>query len=441
MSQRATILQLGDVHFPKFVQAETNVDVKDEFSTPGGLANKFTTPVTVLVARALEQELVRDPNLVVATCGDLTDRGDLDSFVGAVEYLEEALGVGTLLATDRMHLVPGNHDVDLEGVMPFVDFGSERFEKLQERLVAAGRPTIVTTSHRYTAPVLASGSLFLHSVNTARGNGAPRLIAEFALEDLVSQLLDPMDSDGILRDAAVLAAKAAGVGPTVVVQESLDMPLIDPEDLDHVQAQAVTSLAGLLVLTGHHGFLPQSTPRFGPYTEMVNGGQVRRRLTQLGRPVLYLHGHIHEDSLEIVRAGQAGDTGVGWPVISIAAPLLQAGFNRVEVEFARDGRVLGLLIHRLRVDQGAGTVVAGPPQRVAIGARKHIDVKHREFFIEVIQSKGMSGEDLINLGAKPAHDMSADEVEDVVTEAVWSGVLESSSDSRDPFEWREFLFR
>ena len=58
----------------------------------------------------------------------------------------------------------------------------------------------------------------------------------------------------------------------------------------------------LSVIVAHHNLLPQRLPRLAPYTELVNGGALRASLGELGKPVLYLHGHIHEDPIEILRS-------------------------------------------------------------------------------------------------------------------------------------------
>lgn len=326
--------------------------------------------------------------------------------------------------------------------MKFVDLSPGRFSKLQERIDRVGGKMTVTIDHRQTSHAFGPAGLFIHSVNTALANGAPRMIATVGITDPVSLALKPTDSLGVLTDPVALSSNIeAMTSPEFVIQEALDMPMMTPASIQLVQSAAGTAPAGLVTLVAHHGPLPQATPRLGPYTEMINGGQVRRRLLQMNRPVLYLHGHIHEDVVEMVRGSGVAPQATSWPVIIIAAPLLSEGFNRIDVEFASDGRVLGLILQRIRVDARVGSIVRVAPERISIGARKTIDSRYRKFFIRVVSAHGVSGEDLVRIGAESDPVISPAEVEEVVSEAVWAGILETSSDDREPFSSREFLFR
>lgn len=438
---RATILQIGDIHYSKFARASSFVDDKDHFGAPAGIATAFATPIPALVARAIENELEHSTEALVAVCGDLAEGGDLDDFDNAIKYLQACLSVGDDISPDRVHVVPGNHDVDLNDEMKFVDLGRERFRVLQTRANAAGSSIIVTDFHRETSHVHETGSVYLHSVNSALANGAPRTIEMLGIVDPLASLIRTIDSSNLLGDAAALSAALEASNPGFAIQESLDMPVIPPEILADIQSSVANIASGLVVVIAHHGFLPQATPRFGPYTEMINGGQVRRRLLQLGRPLLYLHGHIHEDSVEVIRGSGVGPNSSDWPVVTISAPLLREGFNRIDIEYARDGRVLGLILQRIRVVMGTGSIVRMPAERISIGARRTIDFRYRKFFVDVMSAYGMSGADLIRLGEQSQTPMTKDEVEDIVTEAVWAGILESASDEREPFETREYLFR
>jgi hypothetical protein len=435
--ERMSLLQLGDVHFPLFSSQWTDVDNKDNGET-ANLPGHFSKPISSLIASAISAEMKRAKPAAIIVCGDLTDRGQLNGFDQAADYLAKAIGGS---AFDDVHLLPGNHDVDLADQMPFVDLTSDRFEVLQSRLSAMGSPFRITKDSRETSHTSGTSTLFVTSLNTAKANGAPRLFPNITIKDPVAELLRGVDPDNLLTNSKKLFAHVSGSDPAISLQEVLDIPMIDPSDLDSVCTRGGEMKSGLFVVAAHHGFLPQATPRFGPYTEMVNGGQVRRRLLALDRPVLYLHGHIHQDSLEVIR-GSGSTAGVaGPPLVSIAAPLLEDGFNRLDVEFTAEGRVLGILLYRLRVDRGTGGLIKAAPERIPIGARRTVPVHLRSFFTEMMSNWAASGEDFVRVGSSPEFALTAPQVEAAVVEAAWSGLIEPRSDPRDSFLEQEYTFR
>lgn len=78
----------------------------------------------------------------------------------------------------------------------------------------------------------------------------------------------------------------------------------------------------------------QRMTRLAPYTELVNSGAVRASLMEAGRPILYLHGHIHTDPVEVLSV-PGGDA-----LVCISAPAAEDGFNIIEVVFTRSGKPL-----------------------------------------------------------------------------------------------------
>jgi hypothetical protein len=94
-----------------------------------------------------------------------------------------------------------------------------------------------------------------------------------------------------------------------------------------------TSLSSdrLIVVAAHHNLLPQRLTRIAPYTELVNSGAVRASLMEAKRPILYLHGHIHTNPVEVLSM-PSGDA-----LVCISAPLAEAGFNILEIVFTRAG--------------------------------------------------------------------------------------------------------
>ncbi len=72
--------------------------------------------------------------------------------------------------------------------------------------------------------------------------------------------------------------------------------------------------------------------RIAPYTEVVNGGNVRRRLTNCGKPVVYLHGHIHDDPGPARTLGGLGNLGCLRPDRFIGIPFSVLLYSRRRTE-------------------------------------------------------------------------------------------------------------
>ena len=151
------------------------------------------------------------------------------------------------------------------------------------------------------------------------GCGEKRLLPE-AVADQIKGVLDEYATSAAPADAFDL------------VGEQLDTPAFDHSHVEDL----MQSIKGLddcwapLVLA-HHNVLPQSIPRVALYTEVVNGGLIRSRLASCDRPVIYCHGHIHDDPVDVVW-DQRRTNG---KVIAVSAPELVKGYNLITVYFSR----------------------------------------------------------------------------------------------------------
>jgi hypothetical protein len=128
--------------------------------------------------------------------------------------------------------------------------------------------------------------------------------------------------------------------------ETLDTPAFDQADVENVCARIVAlASTNIPIIVAHHNILPQALPRVAMYTETINAGIVRSRLSHLQRPVLYCHGHIHDHPLEVVHEPEYA----GSMVVCISAPEFVSGFNSIRIEFSARSQPLGCVIvnHKL----------------------------------------------------------------------------------------------
>jgi hypothetical protein len=159
------------------------------------------------------------------------------------------------------------------------------------------------------------------------------------------------------------------------------------------------------------------------YTEVINAGLIRAQLLTLERPVIYCHGHIHSDPIEIVRGVQQSRTGM---LVCISAPVLSDGFNVLDIAFSRSCCPLGVTVRRCR-DSGGGVFTWSPDVRIPFYSTA-------EAATEGIINNDVS-ETLRTLAARPALTMrfkecvdalrpkQKDTTEALLSEAEWLGYL------------------
>ena len=94
------------------------------------------------------------------------------------------------------------------------------------------------------------------------------------------------------------------------------------------------------------------------YTELLNSGSMRECLLSLEKPVLYLHGHIHDNPIEIIQSPRFNNA----KIISISAPLLipsklykdnKFGYNRIKVIFSQGNVPIGCEIIQHEFSNGS----------------------------------------------------------------------------------------
>ncbi|MFI2842021.1 metallophosphoesterase [Mycolicibacterium sp. PDY-3] len=439
---RTSILQLGDIHFDEFSAATLNVDDKDS-RAPAHLVANIARPVSLVVGEHLRRRLMVGDHPLIAICGDFTSRGARDPFDRAIEYLEGVLNAdaSTTPAEDELHLVPGNHDVDWKASMPYVDLSPDRLNPIAEVVNASRLTAPLTLTSRHTNIVRGRAKVSFCSVNSCRATGAYRQAPELTIDDPV---VEAIRADTGLEPAQIRAAiQKWGQRTEVLRHEALDIPLIEASDLQAI-ASAITAAADdtLHVLLAHHGFLPQVTARINPYSEMVNGGDVRRTLLNFAKPVIYLHGHVHEDHVEILTSGGPNRRGLPEaPVIVVAAPKLEQGYNEIVAEFGSLGKPLGITIKRYRIT--GGIMHTEPDERISLCGRTVTDHRFKYLVQRLHEFPMATGDQILRwAGEEQAPEVTQrlhqEEIEECIETLCWQKVIDSTSSRTTPFESREY---
>lgn len=226
-------------------------------------------------------------------------------------------------------IVPGNHDIERELVNESEI--SKKFELLNSTLIENEFPQIpIINVPIIEVPSNGNGVLQIYLLNSCIGCGEKRFYPRS-----ICELIEKEE--------------------TTILQsyEDMDTPLIDENLLMSVFAEIVKKEKSIPVLFAHHNLIPQRTSKVAIYSDLINGGIIKDILLKLNRPIIYLHGHIHQDPIEVITSPQNENS----KIICISAPLLYPingdsshtfGFNIIQFLFNETGAPLGcdVIMHR-----------------------------------------------------------------------------------------------
>lgn len=418
-----TIFQVGDVHYPD--HTKPFADIRDGALSAALVA--AATPETELQGstRALLARLESTAHPILVFMGDLTTKGDLAQYDSCVEFLERAFSLSDAATwqEERLHVVPGNHDVDRSLAAPG-DLLS-KFVPLADAWHGHGLGVIATKSIRHTTFEHDDCRLDIYGLNSCLGAGEVRSIPSKMAGQLVTTLAGELglDASGTSQVEAVLAAS----------HEDLDVPAYSEDDVTEF-CTSVTGLPnGLAVLVAHHNLLEQAQTRIDTYTNLLNAGMTRSRVSALLRPVLYLHGHIHDDPIEVVTQ-HSPDVG---QVICVSAPKFSDGFNEISVVFDDLGTPLGCEINRVRVRLN-GAAATDNAVRVRFARRNVVlsDAAMALAKLLLAKPKISSLDDVIARCTVSSGLKDKDLAAKAVLEAEWYGYVDVLDREHPPDEWR-----
>jgi hypothetical protein len=333
MLPRVKIIQIGDIHLPSAAGGASAVDNKDG-RFPIELRNVISAHPIKLVFREIYRLLERGGISAALFMGDLTDIGDVKGYQACAKYIARSLqfGAGGVFANLPMGIVPGNHDIDRN--LAKQAGLTTKFEPLVAALSAAGLPHLPVRKPIWLDVNSGAARTKVALLNSCWGCGSNEFIPE-EFREAVANAIDAALADG-QSERAVRA----------YYDRQFDTPAFSEQSIHELAAVSGTLGGELLIVCAHHNLLPQRQLRLAPYTELVNSGALRATFAELGRPIVYLHGHIHEDPVEILHV-PGGD-----PLVCISAPEASAGFNVLEFVSTQQGMPLSCHITQWRFNDG-----------------------------------------------------------------------------------------
>ncbi len=310
-----TLIQISDLHMPRLIGEPSNIDWKDK-GFPKQLGQIIVTPRWQSVMRELIDYIENNRHSIggIIICGDLTDKGDLSGYENCLTYLNETLQIADeqRWQKNQVHIVPGNHDINRKTNDSNSGDIYLKFEPLIMAWHNLGLPILTTRGARQTQMSANGNSVDVFSINSCIGCGEKRYMPAEIKEQMHEMLRTNNESN--------------------LIWEQLDTPAFSEDDINKIIAK-IDQLSGLSVgvVVAHHNLLPQVSPRLEIYTEVINGGLVRSRLSQCKHPVIYCHGHVHEDPIEVVFNARSRRS----RLISIACSKFTDGFNIIKLHFSR----------------------------------------------------------------------------------------------------------
>jgi len=332
------ILLVGDIHYP---DSSVDLDHKDPGISSTFAKKLATNPLRPVLIKLQQQANESD---AILFCGDFTTLGSKEGYENCVNWLEKALGLqrNKHWQPDRVHVVMGNHDVDRKLCDPASSDHLAKFGPYLEVWKSHGLEQVVTTSGVRTTRVEIGKSIAqIFSMNSCTGCGEFRHLPE-KIQAGIRAHLEPLLADP--TSTTVLTSELHKLW------ESIDSPAFIGQDIESLVEKIAGQAKNVVpIVLAHHNLLPQKTPRIAPYTELLNSGELRNQLSSLGVPVIYLHGHIHDDPIEIIRRPETDAA----PLICVSAPEFRKGFLSLRVAFTSSGTPLGVEVLQHRLSRGS----------------------------------------------------------------------------------------
>ena len=319
------MLHIGDIHFKHIDKNYSGIVNRDRLF-PQKLSKALSINGCKSIIDSLSEEMRANP-LVILVSGDLCAKGDIDDFKDCLEFLKLRIPPNFFSSNpfQKIFLVPGNHDIDRkeyseDSILP-------KFQPMMDALKEKEFPEMPLDTIK-TEEIFAekSGEALIIAINSCYGCGERRLYPK-EIRDAIGELLD---ADPYSKDF-----------------EDLDTPMFNAENIDTLASLIrSTNINCVPIILSHHNLLTQNTPKVELYSELINGGYMRDVLISLNRPILYLHGHLHDDPIEVISSPNHENS----KIICVSAPLLfpnteiksrNFGFNKIKIFYSHNMTPIG----------------------------------------------------------------------------------------------------
>lgn len=324
--KKFSILHIADIHFNEILHF--NPSSKTSFSRPVKKIISYSDDINT-INRALISQM--EDTSVIIFSGDLCTQGP-KYYRQCLSFINEKIANIFLKKNDanKILFVSGNHDLDRnksnkKSLIP-------KFEDACSALEELGFTKLpVENFECENFPITDSSSVKIIPVNSCLACGEKRSI------DLKT------------------ANSLKKLNPEIFKSYyEIEAPLIKSELFSELNNYIDDKSTPVIV--AHHNLLPMRILQIKPYSELINGGLIRQLISQLDRPVLYIHGHIHEDLIEIIENPEIPNL----KIVCISSPPLYPtkisptlfGFQKIILHFTDNGVIIGCEVILFTLDKG-----------------------------------------------------------------------------------------
>lgn len=324
------LLHIGDIHY-NYRDADISSSDDKDLGFPAMLKEISKEKPYEIILRDLEKEISKSPEAILVS-GDLSTFGMIEGYKECLDFIQDYIPSIYFGSKNRLFLAPGNHDVDRRRVSENSLY--PKFDPILDALKERQFPLIPIGDNIITEIKTDYGNLIIVIINSCLGCGEKRYYPE-DLSEFIPKVFE-LNKD----------------------YEDIDTPIFQIKDIqatiDFIKSKDKSYLPVILT---HHNLLTMRKLRFAMYTELINSGYMRDQLLSLDRPILYLHGHIHDNPIEVIQSPIFRNS----KVVCISAPLLlplkkasdfKLGFNRIKILFNQNQKPLGCEIFQYEYENG-----------------------------------------------------------------------------------------
>jgi len=414
--KECTLLHIGDVHYRDIDRDERPVDMKDK-QFPESLDEILPERIYETVLKYFLSEAEKAP-LAILLSGDLTTYGEVESLKNCLFFLKSRIPSNFFEKTSfqTLFIVPGNHDIDRKlfcenSLYP-------KFRPMVKTLEAYNFPEIrLYGVIKEELPINSFGKILIIAINSCLGCGEKRYFPEqirYRLYELLKYPKGAEEEEEIKK----------------ICHENIDTPIFRTDDIEKTveYIKSAKRVCMPIILT-HHNLLPQRRPRIAMYTELINSGYMREELLRLNRPIIYLHGHIHDDPIEIIHSSKYKNA----RLILISAPLLipnkiyrgsKCGFNKIKLFYGNCGIPVGCEITLYRMLHGDRDIKTERIPFWTPPASKSLANEDERKTLRYIPKKEINLTDLMKIMKDKGESPEIEEIEKHVDALSWLGLVE-----------------
>lgn len=410
-----SVLQIGDIHYPEN-SGSIGADVKD-FSLPAITAGAASNTLQV-VFREISHIITRRPPASILVCGDLTSSGNISQYQECVKYLISSLDLHSR-SKESIHVVPGNHDIDRTLCSDHEKLNLKKFEPLLKAWDLLTKEVLLTSGIRSKIFHVGGCNLNVLSMNSCMGCGEWHLVPKEVRTSIASLIESTRTSD------PERAFDLEG--------NQIDTPMFLHDDIVKLN-QTIQELSTDCIpfVLAHHNLLPQELLRVELYTELINSGAFRSTIAAICRPIVYCHGHIHSDPIEIVSNGRRE----GSQLICISAPQITVGFNELIAYYSSESKPLGLEVVMHRISPG-GIMLEQSRHRIPFTNRTSFLSEEMETLQKCITQDPMKFNTMKLLYEEASSSKTEnDTFAGLLQEASWFGIVDIDQDQLEEKYWR-----